>query len=40
VEVSDQGQLIHLEFLVSVGMGIVKSPLAERDISADEKGRR
>jgi len=36
-EVSDQWQLIRLEFLVFGGMGIVKSTLAERDISADEQ---
>ena len=32
----DDGQLIHFEFLVSGRMGIIESPLFERDISANE----
>ena len=35
-EVSDKGQLVSLEFLVFWGMGIIKSPLSERDVSADK----
>ena len=36
VMVDDPGELIHLELLVLGRMGIVESPLLERDISADE----
>ena len=32
-------ELIHLEFLILGGMGIVKGPLFERDISADEMSK-
>ena len=32
----DFRKLVHLEFLIFRGMGIIKSPLLERDISADE----
>ena len=32
----DDRKLIHLEFLIFRGMGIIKSPLLERDISADK----
>ena len=35
-EVGDQRELVNLEFLVSGGMGIIKSPLLKRDISADK----
>ena len=35
-EVGDQREFINLELLVLRGMGIVESPLFERDISADE----
>lgn len=35
-EVGDQGEFIDLEFLVFRGMGIIKSPLFKRDISADK----
>ena len=35
-EVSDQRKLVDLELLVFGGMGIIKSPLLERDVSADE----
>lgn len=35
-EVGDQREFINSELLVFGGMGIVKSPLLERDISADE----
>ena len=35
-EVGDQRQLINLELLVFWGVGIIKSPLLERDISADK----
>ena len=35
-EVSDEGQFICLEFLVFGGLRIVKGPLPERDVSADE----
>ena len=34
--VNDLWELIHLELLVLGRMGIVESPLLERDISADE----
>jgi hypothetical protein len=33
--VDDFGQFIHLELLVPGRMGIIKSPLLERDISAE-----
>lgn len=32
----DFGKFVHLEFLVFRGMGIIKSPLFKRDISADK----
>lgn len=32
----DFGKLVHIEFLVFRRMGIIKSPLFERDMSADE----
>ena len=35
-EVGDEGELVNLELLVFWGMGIVKSPLFKRDISADK----
>ena len=35
-EVGNQRELINLELLVFRGMGIVKSPLLEGDVSADE----
>lgn len=35
-EVSDQREFINFELLVLWGMGIIKSPLLEGDISADE----
>ena len=35
-EVGDQREFINLELLVLRGMGIIESPLFERDISADE----
>ena len=35
-EVSDQRKLVDPELLVFGGMGIIKSPLLERDISADK----
>ena len=35
-EVSDQGEFVDLELLVFWGMGVIKSPLLERDVSADE----
>ena len=35
-EVSDKRQLVCLEFLVLGGMGIIKSPLPEGDVSADK----
>ena len=35
-EVSDQREFINFELLVFGGMGIVKSPLLERDISTDK----
>ena len=35
-EVSDQRKLINFEFLVLGRMGIIKSPLLERDISANK----
>lgn len=35
-EVGDQREFIDFEFLVLWGMGIVKSPLLERNVSADE----
>ena len=35
-EVGDQRERIDLEFLVFGGMGIIKSPLFQRDISADK----
>ena len=35
-EIGDQRELINLELLVLWGVGIIKSPLLERDISADK----
>ena len=35
-EVGDQREFVDLEFLVFWGMGVIKSPLFERDVSADE----
>ena len=35
-EVSDQRKFINLELLILWRMGIIKSPLLERDISADK----
>ena len=35
-EISNQGEFINLELLVLRRMGIIKSPLLERDISADK----
>lgn len=35
-EVCDQRKFVNLEFLVFRGMGIIKSPLFEWDVSADE----
>ena len=35
-EVRDEGELVNLELLVFGGMGIIKSPVFEGDISADE----
>lgn len=35
-EVSDKRQLVRLEFLVFGGIGIIKGPLPEWDVSADE----
>ena len=35
-EIGDQREFIDLELLVLWGMGIVKSPLSERNISADK----
>lgn len=35
-EVGDKGEGINFEFLILRGMGIIKSPLFEGDISADE----
>ena len=35
-EVGNQGELVNLELLVFWGMGILKSPLLQGDISADE----
>ena len=35
-KVSDQRELVDLEFLVLWRMGIIKSPLLERDISTDK----
>lgn len=34
--IDDLWELIHLEFLILGGMGIVKSPLLERNIFADK----
>lgn len=34
--VDDLWELIDLEFLIFWGMGIIESPLSERDISADK----
>lgn len=36
-EIGDQRKFINLEFLVLGGMGIIKSPLLEGDISADKE---
>ena len=36
VMVDDPGKLVHLEFLIPGGMGIIKGPLLKRDISADK----
>ena len=35
-EVGDEGELVNPELLVFRGMGIIKGPLFERDVSADE----
>lgn len=35
-EVSNPGKFINLEFLTLRGMGIIKSPLLERNVSADK----
>lgn len=35
-EIGNKGELINLELLVFWGIGIIKSPLPEGDISADE----
>ena len=35
-KVGDKGQLVCFEFLVFRGMGVIKSPLPEWDVSADE----
>lgn len=32
----DNGELVHFKLLIFRGMGIIESPLSERDVSADE----
>ena len=35
-KVSEKGEFVNLELLVFWGMGIIKGPLFERDVSANE----